>query len=242
MHPRDCHCDHCFGRGVSPGLVSGLLITALGVILLLDRIGILEARDILRFWPVVLVVIGLLKLVSPGGGVGRTFGALLAIVGAALLLDKLGWAHVHFEDLWPLVLIALGLILLWRAVEWQRGGVLPPSSSLSRLREFVVFGGVERRVSAQDFEGGEVMVLFGGCEIDLTKAAMKGDQAIIEATAIFGGVELRVPEDWTVTLRGVGVFGGYSDHTRYPTPVAGAGRKELVVRGGAVFGGVDVKN
>ena len=242
MHPKGCSCDRCCGRGVSPGLVGGVLITALGVILLLDRIGTLDAREILRFWPAILVAIGLLKLVSPGGGLGRTFGALLATLGAVLLLDELGWAHIHFNDLWPLALIAVGVLLLWRAIEGQTAGALPPSSSLSCLREFVIFGGIERRISAQDFEGGEVMVLFGGCEVDLTKAGMKGDQAIIAANAIFGGVELRVPEDWTVTIRGAGVFGGYSDETRHPTPVAGAARKELIVRGGAVFGGVEVKN
>jgi hypothetical protein len=41
-------------------------------------------------------------------------------------------------------------------------------------------------------------------------------------------------------MRGGGVFGGFSDHTMHPplTPET----KRLIVKGGAVFGGVTVKN
>jgi hypothetical protein len=53
-----------------------------------------------------------------------------------------------------------------------------------------------------------------------------------------GGVEVRVPEDWTVETRGMAVLGGFEDKTRRPLD----DRRKLVVTGLAVLGGVEVKN
>jgi hypothetical protein len=59
--------------------------------------------------------------------------------------------------------------------------------------------------------------------------------------AVIGGVEIKIPENWSVVLRGTAVFGGYQDETSQPredTP----GFKRLFLTGSAVFGGVEVKN
>ena len=233
--PAHCGCE-C---PVGPGLIAGVIFVALGAILLLDRFGILYAHDILRYWPVILIAIGVGNLLKRDCVGSRVGGAILTVVGGVLLLDRLDLWHVRFRDLWPLVLIAIGMLLLWRAIEGRRE---PPAVSPSGLNEWAMFGGVERRISSQEFEGGKVSAVFGGVELDLRQAAMKGNQAVIEAHALFGGVELRIPADWTVTLRGVGLFGAYADHTQHPAPAPGAELKELVVRGSAVLGGVEVRN
>jgi len=217
-------------------------MVAIGTILLLDRLGILYAHDILRYWPAILVLLGLCNLFNRECVGSRVGGAILTVVGAILLLDKLDVWHVRFRDLWPLILIAIGLLLLWKAIEGRRQSPLPPGSSVSRLNEWAIFGGVERRINSQEFEGGRAHAVFGGVELDLRQAGMKSDQAVIEAHAIFGGVEIRVPETWEVNVQGVGVFGGYADETSHPRPVEAPAAKRLIVRGGAVFGGVEVRN
>jgi hypothetical protein len=69
---------------------------------------------------------------------------------------------------------------------------------------------------------------------------MKTNAAVIKIDAVFGGVEMRIPEEWCAVVEGVGIFGGYSDETLHPpmTPET----KRLILKGGAVFGGVVVKN
>jgi hypothetical protein len=57
--------------------------------------------------------------------------------------------------------------------------------------------------------------------------------------AMWGGIEIRVPDDWTVVSRVTPVLGGFDDKTR-PSPGAGAHR--LVIRGFAIMGGIEVKN
>ena len=102
------------------------------------------------------------------------------------------------------------------------------------------FGGGERRISAPDFTHAELTAIFGGFKLDLRKATMKGSSAVIDATAIFGGVEIVVPETWNVIVRGVGIFGGYGDESHHPA--ASEPAPELIVQGVAMFGGVAIKN
>jgi len=104
-----------------------------------------------------------------------------------------------------------------------------------------VFSGGKRRILTQDFQGGEITTIFGGIELDLRQAAIAGDSAILEINAVFGGVEVRIPQNWNAVVQGVGIFGGFGDSTlqhNVDAPVV----KQLIVRGSAVFGGVEVKN
>ena len=85
------------------------------------------------------------------------------------------------------------------------------------------------------------MAIFGGIELDLRGATTTLEELEIEANAVFGGIELIVPDTWDITVRGSGVLGGYVDKThRVPTTI-GVKRPHLTIRGGAVFGGVTVK-
>jgi hypothetical protein len=58
---------------------------------------------------------------------------------------------------------------------------------------------------------------------------------------MFGGIDIRVPETWAVTVRGTGVFGGYEDKTIEPRPTDPK-PPHLIITGVALFGGVTVKN
>ena len=78
----------------------------------------------------------------------------------------------------------------------------------------------------------------GGCEIDLRQASIDGE-AVIDVFALWGGIEIRVPEDWTVVSRVMPILGGVEDKTRPPQTAAG---KRLVVRGFVVMAGVEMKN
>jgi hypothetical protein len=109
------------------------------------------------------------------------------------------------------------------------------------LNVHAVFGGVERKVTSDDFRGGHASAMFGGIELNLRKAGMRGESAIVDVSAVFGGVELKVPANWIVVVEGSSIFGGFSDKSAQPAPDM-PGVKRLFVRGSAVFGGVDIKN
>lgn len=227
--------------GITPSLVFALAITTAGVVMLLDRLGLVRARDYLRWWPAALVILGVAKLVQGGGTVSRIWGGFLTLAGTGLLLDRLGYLRFRFDDMWPLGLVAIGVTMLWRAL--LRSNEQPPKiNSVSVLKDWAVFGGVERKIDARDFRGGEVLAVFGGCDIDLRQAGMNGNAIVIDANAMFGGVEMKVPESWSVSIEGVGIFGGYADSTTHPKHDNETSTRRLIVRGFAMFGGVEVKN
>jgi len=73
-------------------------------------------------------------------------------------------------------------------------------------------------VNAKDFRSARLFAVFGGYEVDLSRAEMAGNEAYVEANAVFGGGEIRVPLNWKVVLQGMGVFGGYNDKTQHVQP------------------------
>ncbi|MBI1352852.1 MAG: hypothetical protein GC160_00795 [Acidobacteria bacterium] len=98
----------------NPRVLPGLLIIALGVILLAHNFGYISLGTFRQFWPLLLVAFGLQMLFTGGS---RPLGAALAIAGAALQLDSLGWITLEWRQvwrLWPAILIAIGLGLLLR--------------------------------------------------------------------------------------------------------------------------------
>ncbi|HEY1206687.1 MAG: DUF5668 domain-containing protein [Bryobacteraceae bacterium] len=226
---------------VTPALVLGLIILTFGTILFLDRQGFIDASRIYPFfWPAALLAVGLFKLALSSSGSGRVWGGILAAAGILLILDRLDYVQVSFRTLWPLALILAGLLLVWRSIEGP--SERPAIRTAGALNELAVLGGGEFKSDTTDFRGGEVFAVFGGCQVDLRKAAMQVSEAVIHANALFGGIEIRVPPSWSVFIHGVPLLGGYTDETHHPSPGEGVEIKRLVVTGFAMFGGVGVKN
>ena len=233
---------HLRGRGTS-GLFWGAFLVLGGVALLLDHMGFISVDRLWRFWPLLLICVGIPNFMRREH---RLWGILLITAGVLLQLNELGVAHSSWNDVWPVLLIAAGLMLMWGALE-KRKYPRPPAAGgdpRTTLNESAIFGGIERRVSSQDFQGGIVNAVFGGVEIDLTDANMQADEATLEVNAIFGGVEIRLPEAWQVAFRGTPIFGGMSDKTRVGRTVdlSDPRRKVLILTGAVIFGGVEIKN
>ena len=231
-------------RGPYAGLIPGGIILAIGIVFLLDSLGYVQARHLLDFWPVLLIFAGLAKLLDP---CRRAWGVLLMFFGGMLLLNQLGIRHFSWGEFWPLVLIAVGAMAMWSAFQARKLTEGLPRTDQSdprtTLNESALFGGIQKRLNGKEFRGGQLHAMFGGIEIDMRDADIAGDEAVLYANSIFGGIELRVPETWFVAARGQGVFGGYTDSTRYTGPVdPDKPKKTLIVMGMAVFGGVEIRN
>jgi hypothetical protein len=80
----------------------------------------------------------------------------------------------------------------------------------------------------------------GGVEVDLRGARTTGPQVVIDAFAMWGGIEIFVPRDWKVVSEVLPLMAGYEDHTAPPD--GGAAKTTLVIRGLVVMGGIEIKN
>ena len=104
-------------RVLSPKAIPGLIIAVLGVALLLHNFDVIELGDVTRWWPMLMVALGVQWAVD---GRNKVFGALVVVAGGALQLDKLDLITVEWRELWqfwPALLIAVGLGMVL-----QKGG------------------------------------------------------------------------------------------------------------------------
>ena len=229
--------------GALPRMIVGLAIAGVGVLFALDNMNLLEADDIVRFWPVILVLIGSIKLLWPSRNTSRVTGAVLIVVGALLLLDEIPGLGIDIDpgDLWPLILVLVGLRLVWGAI--QRGvspaAELPRGerSSDARVNAFALMSGNSITVGSQEFAGGFATALMGGVELDLRNARLEQGSAEIEVFTMWGGIEVLVPEGWVVESHVFPLMGAYEDNTR---PPSAPDAPRLVVRGMVVMGGIEV--
>ena len=232
-------------RGISSygwGFAWGGVILFVGVVLLLDHMGVVSAAGLWRFWPMILVLAGIVNLLDE---CRRMWGVILICAGILLELGQFNVVHVTWALLWPLLIISAGLMLMWGSIRARKAGAgqVDSPTGPGALNEMAVFSGIEKRVSTKNFVGGRVVAMFGGVELDLWQADIEGDTAVLHIDAIFGGVELRVPDTWVISSEGQGIFGGYSDSThQHPPADPATPRKTLVIRGAAIFGGVEIRN
>jgi len=218
----------------------GFMIVVVGVLFTLDNLGLIEARDYIRFWPVGLVLVGLVKLWHASrDGHGWFGGVFFVVVGVWMLVERIVYFTIELRELVPLVLVFLGGYMVWRGFGGARraSGV---ADGQARFSAIAIMGGIARRSSSQAFEGADLTAVMGGCEIDLRQASIaQGTEAIIEVFAFWGGIDIQVPEDWTVVTRVMPLMGGVEDKTR---AMPGAYEKRVVVRGVVIMGGAGVKN
>lgn len=216
---------------VNPAVLNGGALILVGVMLLLDQMGIIT----FDLWALICFVVGLLKVVQSSDVAGRLWGVLILAIGGAFELEHLGYLRIHLDRTWPVFVIAAGLILVWRAYQQPGGdgGGLSPYLSV-----FAVWGGGEYRIRSQNFRGGDLMAFMGGFDVDLREADIEGDQAIINISALMGGGVIRIPESWAVSMRVSAFMGGHSLKARGTSQPT----KTLIVKGIAIMGGVEVRN
>jgi predicted membrane protein len=249
---------------VNTRIVFGLFAITFGVLLLLDGLDIGVSVNVSDWWPVILIVVGLGKVLQPRHSRQIYWGFVITAVGVLFLLNNLGYLHFWFRDLWPVLLILLGIEML-RCGTFRhriRVGCFPhhhkkfahhqehvdpkccAGGSDSRgidsdyVDVSVIFGGGQYLFSTQKLKGGRASAIMGGCELDLRQADMEEAEVVLEASAVMGGIEIRVPAHWQVVMQGAPILGAMEDKTTKPeNPL-----KKLIIKGAAVLGAVEVKN
>ena len=221
----------------SSQLLTGDIVVLIGILLLQSTTGVADVGAIWRWIPSLFVLLGLWALVR--SGFRNVTGPVILIVVAGtiqlLALDLITGDFV--AQWWPLIVIAFGLALLLGHWRRQRRA---PSTARNDFDLFGVFGGNNQRLTSDAFEGGAATALFGGVEVDLRAVAVADPPAVVSVMALFGGVELHVPEDWSVSFDVLPVFGAAEDERPRFADVEPKATPDLVVTGFAAFGGISV--
>jgi predicted membrane protein len=219
------------------GIFWGGALLLFGVLFLLQELGHLGAFAAWDFWPLLLIGAGLMRVFRKGR---RLSGLVLLALGSLLLMHTLSVLSVSWGLVWPILLIGLGLYLVYQVVNHRHTFSAGPVSA-GQARGSAVMSGREDRNDSDEFEGGEVSAVMGSYELDLSLAEMKGDRAVLAATAVMGSVEIRTPSHWRVEVHGDPILGSVEDNTR-PPPAGSEHPKTLIIKATAVMGSVEIRN
>lgn len=223
-------------------VVWGLLLILIGIGYAGGNLGIWDFNLFFRgWWTLFILVPCLINLIQYGPNGGNIAGLF---VGAALLLAAQGFLEFSLirKLLVPAILVLVGLSLLLsntrRRITDQQGNQIPfEKTGLNGSDVSGVFDGKKVQYDGQLFEGATVSAVFGGVNMDLRTAVIERDVRI-DATAIFGGIEIFVPSNVIVKVMSTPVLGGVSNKAMAPTEVP---CHTLYVNATCVFGGVDIK-
>lgn len=223
-------------------VVWGLLLILIGIGYAGGNLGIWDFNIFFRgWWTLFILVPCIINLIQYGPNGGNIAGIC---VGVVLLLGAQGILAFSMirKLLVPAILILIGLSILLsntkRRITDQQGNQIPfEKTGMGGSDVSGVFDGKKVQYDGQLFEGATVSAVFGGVNMDLRMAVIERDVRI-DATAIFGGVEIYVPANVVVKVMSTPVLGGVSNRAMAPTEVP---CHTLYVNATCVFGGVDIK-
>jgi hypothetical protein len=215
-------------------LALGIFFTLAGLLLTLDNLDLFDSGRILRYWPVLLVVVGALMFREAGS---RGLAVVLMVAGTLLVVHNAHWLRFSFAVLWPLLLIGIGLVIVLRAF----GIVVPTAFVMSGKagggNDWAVLDNRKAVLPANELSGRRLLAFMGGHRLELTEPVTYNGPVIVEVMAVWGGIDIRVPPGWEVIADVVPVMGGIEVKT-----TAARGGRQLIVRGAVVMAGMEIKN
>lgn len=102
---------------------------------------------------------------------------------------------------------------------------------------YAAFSGTNLDFNGELFDGAELTAVFGSVKCDLTRAVINKD-CVINASAIFGGIDILLPPNVNLSVRSNSFFGGIS-HKNHPQATGNA--YTIYINGTCAFGGIEIK-
>jgi predicted membrane protein len=223
-------------------VIIGVVLVLAGLFLVIKNTGLFPDYivHIIFSWQMLLVVIGLVMTL---GASEKTAGVIVMAVGGFFIIPLLFRETFHMYNMfWPAIFIIIGIIFI---VTKRKGWNAVSSKGMvgDDYIDFVnVFSGGERQIVSQNFHGGKISSVFGGIELDLTKAKMAPGINELEIACVFGGATIIVPDDWNLKIEVTPVLGGFSDSRKLSRERSAESASQLLIKGAVVFGGGEVKS
>ena len=216
----------------------GIVLIFIGVIWGLNRTGVADINIFFDgWWTLFIIVPSITSLFESGSN--KTSSIIFLVIGILFLLASQGL--FEFEILWeillPAIVILIGLSLIFgHKVDFNVKEKTKCLDSDDTESIFAAFGEQNVSKSGEKFEKANLNAIFGAVKLDLREAKLE-KETVIGAWAIFGGIEILVPEDCIVKVKGTPIFGGISNERKNNEDA----KKTIYIEAYAIFGGLDIK-
>lgn len=198
------------------GIWFALLVIALGMAFLLQRLNVISIGIWGIVWPAVILGLGVAWTVKRFS----FFSLAVAGLGLYFLLFNLGVTAfvLTWGVIWPSLLVLLGLTILYEALvphkkHWtscihaEKKTVNEFNEDGGRVHMECSFAEENRRVISESFAGGDVDVSFGKTELDLTSVKRFLGGATLSVDVAFGNFDLVVPKSVRLNVKSDKSFG-----------------------------------
>lgn len=216
----------------------GVLLIAVGVIWALNSTGVANINIFFRgWWTLFIIVPSIIGIVeNPKDSSGYIFLA----VGVFLLLgarDIISFALIA-KLILPIILILIGVSVIFK--DTINGKVSKKIAEIDKDGTEIytaTFSDNKVKLSGDEFKNAKLDATFGSVTLDLSECNILTD-GVITASAIFAGIEIKVPKDVNVKVKSTGIFGGTENKIKNSNV---EGTKTIYIDSFALFGGVEIK-
>ena len=216
----------------------GIVLIILGIIFGLNALEITNINIFFKgWWTLFIIIPSFIDLFKEKDKTGNIIGLLIGILLLLACRDIISFSLI-WKLAFPVALVLIGLSIIFKDVLNNKVKEEIKKINKSNQKEHcVIFSGQEINFDKEEFNGCELNAIFGGIDLDLTKAKLKED-AVINACTIFGGIDIKVPEDVIIKIVTTSVFGGVSDTRKNKTTDS---KVTIYVNATCIFGGIEIK-
>ena len=255
--------EHGKVGGFHSGILFALLAIGTGILLLCFNGGVLTIAWKWFFisWPMLLFVLGCCELCK----IHYIPGIVLISLGAFFLVPRFSeifpgalFNGQFLSTWWPVFIIIGGLLIFFsilfkpkqlifihthhrhaKGCRDNNHSTTQEENKDGKINYQCIFSGMEQVILDPIFKGGNIEVVFGGIELDLRRTSLPEGETFLYVRAVFGGVEIKTPENWHIEIRSESFLGGVSDERPKSQQIDFSGK--LIIVANAVFGGVSIE-
>lgn len=217
----------------------GIVLILAGGIFALNALDFINVNVFFNgWWTLFIIVPCVVGLFTEREKTGNIIGIAVGVFLLLCCRDVFSFSMI-WKLLIPAIIIIFGLKMVFGGLFGNKANEI-----ISKIEQnggqtkvaSAVFSGCNLNYSGEVFEGANWSAIFGGIECDLRNAIIEKDCAI-RVSAIFGGVDITVPENINVKVNSNCIFGGISNRTTECKDVP-----TIYVNGICAFGGIEIKN
>ncbi|HHV12727.1 MAG TPA: cell wall-active antibiotics response protein [Clostridiales bacterium] len=197
------------------------------------------------WWTFFIIIPCFISMIQSGFGIASTIGFIFGVLLFVSCNVKLKFSV--WELIIPVILIFIGIRILLQNVLRRRPRLTNQDGDFTGASGGAYTGAAKsdynatfssNRIHVTDvFAGTDLNAIFGALVLDLRDAQIMNDVEI-NATTVFGGIDIYLPAGVNIRVNNVPVFGGVSNKSnQYAQP----GAPTIYLNSTCMFGGIDIK-
>ena len=219
-------------------LIWGLIFLLVGLLLVLDRLNILEFNIFFKgWWTLFIIIPSLVGLINEREKTGNLIGLIIGICLLLVMQDVISF-DLLLKLFFPIIFILIGLSLIFkdRISKKIQKEVKHIKKKNIKMNEYnAIFSSESLNFNGNSVFNMELSAIFGGLKLDLRDAKIPND-LLIETSSIFGNIEIILPDDVCVKTTGTNIFGGVTNKYEINNS-----KKVIYIENLCLFGGLDIK-